>query len=175
VRWAARRSRPAGSADGAPAAGGLDSLNWALLAGSVMSAHRGDAGAHVAALRRLERDVPAGARVGAYLWYLLRYRVVAMLGRRPGPEDVRELARRFWPEFAKLIRGDHSQLEDTLLTVFRFAAEDRKVKGGRAIVMVSAALGVLLDDPETELAAMRPHLAQWWRTNADEFRDLGAG
>jgi len=33
----------------------------------------------------------------------------------------------------------------------------------------------LLDDPQVELAAMCPHLAEWWRRNADKFRDLGAG
>jgi hypothetical protein len=41
--------------------------------------------------------------------------------------------------------------------------------------MGPAALGMLLDDPQTELTAMRPQLAEWWRRNADEFRDLGVG
>ena len=102
-------------------------------------------------------------------WVLLRYRVAEMLGRRPSPQDLHSLAERYYPQFSKLIRGDQRQLEDTLLTVFAFAAEGRKVKGGNAVVMGSAALGVLLGDPAAELAAMRPHLAAWWEGNKAEF------
>lgn len=98
-----------------------------------------------------------------------------LLRRRPSAEDLHELAVRFYPEFTRLIRGDESRLENTLLTVFGLAPEDRQIRGGMGVVMGSAALGVLLDDPETELAEMRPHLAKWWRANADEFHDLGVG
>ena len=31
------------------------------------------------------------------------------------------------------------------------------------IVLGTAALGAMLDDAETELAAMRPALAEWWK------------
>ncbi len=153
---------------------GLDVANWNLLRESIAAAYRGDAGAHVAALRRLERDVPVDAQAGAYLWYLLRYRLAVLLGRRPSPEDLHELAERFYPQFAKLIRGGQAQLENTLLTVFDLAAADKRVKGGMAIVLGTAALGVISDDPETDLATMRPHLADWWRRNANEFLDLEA-
>jgi hypothetical protein len=173
VRWAGRSGRRADVEGSATGSDGLDVANWDLLHESVTAAHRGDPEAHVAALRRLEREVPVDAKAGIYLWYLLRYRIAALLGRRPTPHDLRELGGRIYPEFSKIIRCDQGQLEDMLLTAFEFASEDRKVKGGRAIVMGSAALGVLLEDPEAELAAMRPHLAEWWRRNADEFRDLG--
>jgi hypothetical protein len=175
VRWVARGSRQARAGDADPEEDGLDGLSWDVLYQSVAAAHRGDDEAHVAPLLRYEREVPHDGRAGLYLWYLLRYRVAELLGRRPGQEDLHALAGCIYPAFAKLIRGDRSQLEDTLLTVFGLAAEDRKVSGGRGVVMGSAALGVLLDDPESELAAMRPHLAQWRRANADEFRDLEAG
>ena len=175
VRWVARGSRQARAGDANLADDGLDGLSWDVLCQSVVAAHRGDAEAHVAPLLRYEREVPRDGRAGLYLWYLLRYRVAELVGRRPGPEDLHALAERFYPPFAKLIRADRSQLEDTLLTVFGLTAEDRKVSGGTGVVMGSAALGVLLDDPETELAAMRPHLAGWRRAHADEFRDLEAG
>lgn len=173
MRWSAHRHRLTKSSDDTHAGDGLDTLNWELLRQSVTAAHQGDADAHVAALHRLEEEAPIDAKVGAYLWFLLRYRVADLLGRRPEERDLRELAMRFYPKFSKLIRGDQRQLEDTLLTVFEFAPEDRKVKGGRAVVMGSAALGVLLDNPEADLIAMRPHLAKWWQRNVDEFRDLG--
>ena len=150
----------------------LDAVGWSLLRESVIAAHQGDAEGHAAALLRLERDLPVDVKAGAYLWYLLRYRVAVLAGRKPRPEDLHDLAQRFAPSFARLIRGGQSELEDTLLTVFNFAAHGEPIKGGRAIVVGSAALGVLLDDAETELAEMRPHLADWWRRNANEFRDL---
>jgi hypothetical protein len=153
---------------------GLDSATWELLRESVIAAHQGDAEGHAAALLRLERDLPVDIKAGAYLWYLLRYRVAALLGRRPRPDDLHELAQRFSPKFAKLVRSGQGELEDMLLTVFNFAAREMQIKGGRAIVVGSAALGVLLDDAETELTEMRPHLAAWWRRNANEFRDLEA-
>ena len=174
VKWVARRSRQARAGAAAAADDGLDGPNWDLLLESVAAAHRGDAEAHVAPLRRLGHEVPADAKAGAYLWYLLRYQVAVLLGRKPSAEDLHELAVRFYPGFARLIRGDESRLEDTFLTVFGLAPEDRKVRGGVGVVMGSAALGVLLNDPEAELAEMRPHLAKWWRANAEEFRDLGA-
>jgi hypothetical protein len=85
------------------------------------------------------------------------------------------LASRFYPQFSELIRGDQSQLEDTLLTVFALAAEDRKVKAGNAVVMGSAALGVLLDNPTADLETMRPSLADWWQRNKAGFGMAGAG
>jgi hypothetical protein len=123
------------------AADGLDDVNWDLLRQSVIAANSGDAEAHVAALQRLEHEAPVDAKAGAYLWYLLRYRIAVLLGRRPHPQDLHDLAGRYYPEFSKLIRGDRSRFEDTLLTVFEFAPVDRKVRGGMAVVMGSAALG----------------------------------
>jgi hypothetical protein len=175
VRWVGRASRQARAGDANRADDGLDGLSWDVLCQSLAAAHRGDPDAHVAPLLRYEREVPHDTQAGIYLWYLLRYRVAELLGRRPSSEDLHALAERFYPAFAKLIRGDVRQLEDTLLTVFGLAPADRKVSGGMGVVMGSAALGVLLDDPEPDLAAMRPHLAEWQRANADEFRDLGAG
>jgi hypothetical protein len=172
VKWV-RRGRPSTARSHVTTGDGLDATNWELLQQSVTAAHQGNAEAHIAALRRLEREVPVDATVGVYLWYLLRYQVAELLGRRPAEKDLHDLAEHFYSEFAKLIRGDRSQLENMLLTVFEFAPENKQVKGGRAVVLGSAALGVLLDDPETELAAMRPHLEEWWRHNVEEFRELG--
>lgn len=168
MKWVARRDRGAGI-DSAPPADGLDALSWDTLCQSAVAAHRGDAEAHVAPLLRLEREAPLDTKAGLYLWYLLRYRVAELMGRKPSAEDLHALAERFYPKFAKLIRGDQRQLEDTLLSVFALAAEGRKVTGGNAVVMGTAALGVLLDDPEVELVVMRPHLANWWAQNAAAF------
>jgi hypothetical protein len=87
------------------AADGLDDVNWDLLRQSVIAANSGDAEAHVAALQRHEHEAPVDDKAGAYLWYLLRYRVAVLLGRRPRPQDLHDLAGRYYPEFSRLIRG----------------------------------------------------------------------
>jgi hypothetical protein len=174
MRWASSRRRhvvgtPSSAGDG------LDERTWETLCESTEAAHRGDADGHVAPLLRFERETPDDSTVGFYLWYLLRYRVAEVLGRRPSAEDLHSLAQRYNPQFSRLIHGDQRQLEDTLLSVFALADEDRKVKGGDAVVMGSAALGVLVDDPLAELAVMRPHLARWWQQNKMEFGTAGTG
>lgn len=170
MRFTSRRNRSVSPVPADQADDGLDTANWELLREIVTAAYQGDAESHVAALLRLEREVPTDAKAGAYLWFLLRYRVSALLGRRPRPEDLHELAQRYAPKFAKLIRGGQAELEDTLFTVFDFTTRGSKVKGGKAVIVGSAALGVLLNDVEAELAEMRPSLADWWARNATEFR-----
>jgi len=75
-------------------------------------------------------------------------------------------------EFSKIIRGGQSQPEDMLLTVFGFASENREVRRQSHRYGIGRAW-CALEDPEAELAAMRPHLAEWWGRNVDEPRDLG--
>lgn len=170
MKWALRRKTESGTPD---LADGLDRRAWAVVWESAAAAHRGSARAHVAPLLRYEREAPRDVMVGVYLWYLLRYRVAELIAARPDADDLHVLADRYYPTFSKLIRGDKSQLADTLLTAFELAAEDRKVSGGNAVVLGSAALGVLLEHPEAELRAMRPHLAAWSERNAAYFREPG--
>jgi hypothetical protein len=95
-----------------------------------------------------------------------------LLGRKPTPEDLHAMAVQFHSSFAVLIRGDQNQLENMLLSVFLMASDNQQVKGGMGVVVGTAALGVLLDDPESELAVMPPPLMQWWLRNRDDFREL---
>jgi hypothetical protein len=141
----------------------LDELRWRLLSEAVTEAHRGNPGAAHAAWNRLETDVPAGGQAAGYLWYLLRYRIADYLGRRPTDEDLRRLARRRHPRYARVLQGDAQELEDMLLSVFNLIPEDRRITGGRFVVLGVVTLGILLDDPEAQLAEMKPHLAGWWK------------
>lgn len=143
---------------------GLDGRNWKIVVESATAAHRGDPDDHGAPLMRV---AVKDATPGLYLQYLLRYRVAAILGRRPTADDLHDLTDRFYPDFAKIIRGDRTQLEDTLLTVFDLVPEEDAVDGPMGVILGSAALGVLLEDPDADLAAMRPPLAKWWATRDD--------
>jgi len=111
---------------------------------------------------------------GAYVWYLLRYRVAEILGRKPTAEDLHELAVSAYPQFSVIIKGDVTLLEGTLRSVFELESAQQKLTGGKLVVLGFAALGALLDDPKTELDRMRPHLADWWRRHSAEFRAGGA-
>lgn len=156
-------------------ADGLDEPIWQVLCESVLAAHDGDAKAHASALMRFGEDVPVPSmdiRAGAYLWYLLRYRIGTILGHRPSREELAQLAGEFYPDFSRIVRVDQSRLEDVLLTVSEMASKEREVKGGMAITLQTAALGVMLDDAENQLSVMRPKLASWWRRNSDKFNAM---
>jgi hypothetical protein len=156
---------------------GLDQDVWQMIYDILVAAHQGDAGAFIHATERLTQTLPLeGQRLaGAYFLYLLQYRVIDILGRRPTREDLRELAGRASPKYARLLRVEASLFEDTLLTTFKLASPKTEVKSGRFAVSSSATLGVLLDNPQVNLKVMRPHLAEWWCRNAEKFQDLGVG
>jgi hypothetical protein len=166
--------RPDG-ASGAPAGPerGLDPVNWEILCAVVTAAHDGNVAAAQAATRRFDTDVPIDGQAGTYLRYLLRHRIVDILGGRPSEEDLQVIAARAYLRFNLVIRGSERLLENVLRTVFRMPVEGEKVTGGAFIVVGTAALGVLLDDPVADMEAMRPHLADWWRRNLEKFRAWG--
>jgi len=58
-------------------------------------------------------------------------------------------------------------LEDTLRAYFLLPQVGSQLTAGRLFVSATAAVGVLLDDPSTDLEVIRPNLAEW------RSRDLG--
>ena len=91
-------------------ADGLDEANWDLLCKSTLAAYRGNAEAHASALRRLEDEVPVDATAGAYIWYLLRYRIAVILGHRPTADDLMQVSGKIYPSFARVICGGGTSL-----------------------------------------------------------------
>ena len=174
MRWRSH-NRPVPQADAS--ADGLDEGVWKMMCAILVAANQGDSAAFIDASERLTQSLALeGQRLaGTYLLYLLQYRVIEILGHRPTREDLQRLADRATPKYARLLKVEASQLEDTLRTTFKFASPETELKGGRFAVSSSAALGVLLDNPLADLQGMRPHLAEWWRRNAEKFRDIGVG
>lgn len=152
----------------------LDAAAWDALRTVIMAASKGDADTHANVFRRWPGDAAAeGRRASLYLWYLLRYRIADVTGRKPSPGDLRDLAVRAYPRFALLIRRDVDQLEATFRTVYESAESPDHLKGGMFLIIGTAALGSLLDDADNELGVMRTHLVDWWRRKADEFHARG--
>lgn len=152
---------------------GLDDEIWDLLRGYILIVAGGDAAAARSVIPRLERDLPNDGQAATYIWYGLRYRVIEIMERRPTPEDLHELAISTWPRLGELIHGDDRLVEDLLRSVFRFPPLRDEITGAKLIVLGSAALGALLNDPAADLDVIRPHLAEWWRRNLEDFRRQG--
>ena len=146
----------------APSADGLDEDAWQCLTAAILAANREDGNGMAMYIRRFEAlgddKFDAASR---YLWYLLRFRVVYLLRRRPTAEDLHVLASRTYPRYRQVVRESVIKLEDTLRAYFRLPLVGSQLTAGRWFVSATAALGVLLDDPIAELAVIRPDLAEW--------------
>ena len=151
-----------------PAADGIDEDAWQCLTLAVVAANRADLNGmamHLHGFKSLADDQAHDA--GRYLWYLLRYRVVQLLRRRPTAEDLHELASRTYPRYRQVVRESVITLEDTLRFFFRLPPVGSQLPGGRLFASATTILGVLLDDPSADLVAIRPALAKW------RSRDVG--
>jgi hypothetical protein len=147
----------------------LSDVRWQILSDAIIAAHAGEAEAMRAAVMRLETDVPAEGHASAYVWYLLRYVIADYLGRRPELKDLQEIARYRQREFSQVAQGGARALEDELCTAFEMAGPGQAVTGGTFAILGIAALGVMLKDPATQLASIKPRLADWWQRRG---RDL---
>jgi len=154
---------------------GVDEEIWHRVGVILAAGQRGDPDEFSRLWQDLDREVPGFQRglAGVYVWYLMWHRVAELLGRKPTPEDLHELAERIYPRFAQLIRWDQQRLEDTLATVFQYAPADRQVTGGELYVAGSAIVSILLDDPSTQMAAIRAPLARWYARNGSKLIELG--
>ena len=168
-RFTSRKPTRAEEADGE-----LDEEVWRQLTGIIAAGSIGDANELSRLWLQLERELSDHQRnlAGVYVWYLVEYCVHDVLQRQPTPGDLRDLATEAAPKFAKLIRAGEVDLESTLRTVFRFAAPDQQVTGGRLYIAGSAAVSVLLSDPAA-LQAIRAPLSRWYSRNAAKLAGLG--
>lgn len=93
-----------------PSADGLDEDAWQCLTSAVVAANRSDGNGMAMYIRRFEAlpddKIDAATR---YLWYLLRFRVVQLLRRRPTAEDLHELASRTYPRYRQVVRESGSR------------------------------------------------------------------
>jgi hypothetical protein len=92
------------------------------------------------------------------------------------------LDKRRHPRYARILRGDVSELEDMLRGLFDMIDGERRSTGGRFVVLGIVPLAIFLDDPRRELDEIRQHLADWWQRrgqhivrDADATRETGQG
>jgi hypothetical protein len=151
----------------------LDDARWRVLREAVVAAHQGDGRAFHAALLKLANHVPYDGLPAASIWWLLRYRVAQLLGRRPSRGDITQIAGYYTETRFGAVIQDVSLLQDVLLTVWKLASAEREVVGGQFLVAGAAALGALLHDPGTAMDDARPDLTAWCQRNLDHFQMQG--
>jgi hypothetical protein len=148
--------------------------NWLDLKAEIIAAHDGNQAEFLAATTEFtsEHDLRGQRLAGLCAFYLLRHAVAEALGRRPEESDLRRLADDQKATFRRLLpNSDPDLLFATLATAYKLPGVP-PVTGGRFAVSSTAALGVLLNEPDADLDRMRPHLAEWLSTHADSVNDV---
>jgi hypothetical protein len=146
-----------------PAHDGLDDEVWRRLVGILSAANHGDGDQLARLLRSYDAAMTDGQRfaAGAYVAFILRFRVIEPLARRPNDQDLRELAGRIYLSYARVSRESVVALEDTLRAVFLMPKADDTLAGARLFISAATAAGILLGEPVDDLASLRPRVARW--------------
>jgi hypothetical protein len=152
---------------------GIDEPTWNRLRLLAKAASREDADAYAETGMWAPPGfgLPGQHRTGVYLLYLLSFRVKEVLQtNQPTADQLHNLAVMTYPRFrAVLDRADEAHLEDTLRTAFEMPALGTGISPGEFMAFAAAAVGLLLDDPDDDLARIRPRLASWWDRHHESF------
>ena len=152
---------------------GIDEVTWNRLRLLAKAASRQDANAYaeIAIWAPPGFGLPGQHRTSAYLLYLLSFRVKEVLQtKQPTADQLHNLAEMTYPRLrAVLGRASETHLEETLRTAFEMPPLAAGISPGEFMVFAAAALGLLLDDPDEDLARIRPRLASWWNRNHESF------
>ena len=152
---------------------GIDGAAWNRLRLLARAAGREDSGAYAETLMWEPPGfgLPGHHRTALYLLYLLNLRIQEVLQtNQPTTAQLHNLAEITYPQFRVVLdRADEAHLEETLRTVFQMPPLAAGITPGEFTVFAAAALGLLLDDPDSELALIRPRLASWWSRYHDSF------
>jgi hypothetical protein len=152
---------------------GVDQPTWNRLRLLINSAHRQDPAGYEVTMKWEPPDfgLPGHQHTGLYLLYLLNLRVQEVLqANHPAAAQLHSLAATIYPRFrAVLERAEATQLEETLRTAFQMPPVGAGNTPAEFTIFAAAALGLLLDDADTELELLRPRLAGWWNQNHDSF------
>lgn len=141
----------------------LFDANWAILTAAVLAAHRNDRDRYLAQIVRFETDLPidllAETQTALALLWLLNRRI----GTRPTSHAVSELAWTIQSRVTAMAGTDHGSV-GALVDAMLFVYEQRsgaEIGGARFLFTGIAAIGALLQDPDTELADARRSAERW--------------
>jgi hypothetical protein len=147
----------------------IDEDVWLVVVAMTDAASRGDRESFLRINQQFldALGVKGGRTAGLYLVFMLRYRMIELLGHRPSADELHVLTVRFYPSYAVLIRrGGSRGLERVFLTVFAMLGADDQIDRHDFWSMSVVALGVLLRDPAADLEPMRAGLLRWLNGDA---------
>jgi hypothetical protein len=153
----------------------IDENVWARLGKIVKAAHDLNREEFAILSRAFSREVniPGQQKAGLYLWYLLRHALAKVAGGLPSASDLSRISGDYVANFSAVVEADRSILEDTFRKVFELSPLVKEIGPGDLLVLGSAALGVLSEDSDEELARMKPGLNRWWASNSESFHNQG--
>ena len=154
----------------------IDEEVWSELVAVIGAAHALDREGFGAVMSSAGARLPLREqqKMGLYLWYLLRQVLGRMAGGRvPTDAELELISQRYGAKFRRLVKGDSILLGDTFRKVFERKPVLRDIGAGGLLVLGSAALGVLCDNPDEELAALKPKLDSWWREHSESLYRKG--
>jgi hypothetical protein len=156
---------------------GIDPEVWTRLSIIARAAARADARGYAGEVLTWGHDFRLAGQhwMGVYLMYALGYQVKLLLERnKPTGEELRQTAVAVHPHVLRVLdRATATQLEETLRVAFDLPWEGIGVTPAEFLVFAGAILGVLMSDPDAELAAIRPRLAIWLHRHRESFREQG--
>ncbi|WP_326837376.1 hypothetical protein VSH64_21190 [Amycolatopsis rhabdoformis] len=116
-----------------------------------------------ASASRLEHEVPVDEKATRYVTYLLWRQVKDTLGRQPADSDFEIVAHRAHERVSQLLKVTPGDLEGVVRVVFGRSFEGFTVSAGDFILMGSAILGSLMENPVSDLGKIYPKLEEWYR------------
>lgn len=148
---------------------------WNLLVELVSAAHSADHKRFIAALQPYGYSTTLEDQqlTALYAHVLLTTHISGTLRRVPTVEDLNQLARAHSRDFDILLpTGPKLTLEETLRKAFKIGQQPEPIKRGIYDISLIAALGLLLEDPQTDLDELRPRLATWCELNATDLEEI---
>jgi hypothetical protein len=139
---------------------GLGQRAWDLTYHLVLAADSLDSFAHVDAYMRLMGEEKK--RGALFVYYLTMHRLTNGFSKKLSAGEIHDVASSLFPEISALIKVGVSKVEDLLLTYCDLATPKQEVGGSDAVLIGSAVLGVILENPTSDLETMRPDLAEWF-------------
>jgi hypothetical protein len=148
----------------------LDPLEaeWNQIAQIARSAAAGKADLFNSGLLRLAEYFPGSPRAKALAGFALRYQLVQMFDGIPARDEIRVLGDDLAPRWCAIIRADVRDLIEVMEVVTGHAPATARTMGSELTVRACAALGLALQDPDRDLARLRPGTLDWYRKRLAE-------
>jgi hypothetical protein len=147
----------------------LDDRVWGEVVELASVARGGDRYAFVRAVEGFSQKEPLSEQrlAGLYALYLLKLRVISLLGRKPTTDDLAELALTHQDDFRSLAPGPKFDLLlDVLRTAFVMNPAGLPEGPGAFFVGCLIAMAVLTEEPARDLAELKPSFARWCEKHA---------